>query len=109
MSNPNQSTYTGPERRTRPREREWREGVDRRFADGAQTMRELRTELSENTAATKQMQTDVGELVSLMHSFQGAMRVLEMLGRAAKPLGYIVMLGTALAGLWTALKGGVPK
>lgn len=63
--------------------------------------------LTQNTATTDQVQTNTKELLEVFDSWKGAMRVLEMLGKAAKPLGYIVMLCTALFGAVTAVKSGV--
>ena len=38
------------------------------------------------------------------------MRVMGMIGKLAKPLGYIVGLGASIAAFWAALKAGVnPK
>ncbi len=97
-------TYQGPERRTEMRA--WRTNVDDRLNDGAAVMKHLRTELAENTTATKQVQADTGELVSLLNSFKGAMKVLDILGKLAKPLGYIAMTCSAFWGLVTVVKGG---
>lgn len=96
--------YQGPDRRHELRV--WREEVDNRLNDGADTMRHLRTELAENTTATKQVQADTGELVSLLNSFKGAMVVLDKLGKLARPLSYIVMLCSAAWGFVTVIKGG---
>lgn len=96
--------YQGPDRRHELRV--WREEVDARLHDGAATMRHLRKELAENTTATKQVQSDTSELVSLLNSFKGAMVVLDKLGKLAKPLGYIVVLVTSVVGFVSALKGG---
>lgn len=97
-------TYAGPERRQA--HREWRANVDKRLDAGAATMRELRADLQLNTEATNAVKNDTGELIDLMKSFQGAMRVLDMLGKLARPLAYIVMLGSALYGLFAVVKGG---
>lgn len=100
--------YAGPERRANMRI--WREKVDRRLDDGSATMRHLRAELEENTKATKQMQSDTSELVSLLQSFKGAFKVFDLVGRAAKPLSYIAMACSALWGLIAVVKGGgAPK
>lgn len=103
---PEPSTYTGPERRSRMRERQWRDDVDRRFADGSAKMKALHDELKANTETTNRVDTNTSELVSLLNSFKGAFKVLDILGRAAKPLSYIAMFGSAAWGLFTAIKGG---
>jgi hypothetical protein len=65
----------------------------------------VREELAENTRATKEVASNTAELVELFQSFKGAIKVLNWFGKLAKPMAYIVGLGTALLGFWTALKG----
>lgn len=105
---PEQNGYPGPERRAEYVQ--WRADVDRRLNDGAETMRGLRADIAANTAVTQSVQTNTQDLVTLMESFKGAFRVLEMLGKLAKPLGYIVALvGGVLALLAVVKGGGSPK
>ena len=71
---------------------------------------EFRHLLKENTDATNSIKADTAELLEAFRSFKGAMKVLEWIGKAAKPLGYVVGLGASIAAFWTALKSGVsPK
>lgn len=65
----------------------------------------LRRELEVNTLATQAVKADTAELVELFQSFKGAIKVLNWLGKLAKPMAYIVGLGTACLGFWAALKG----
>ena len=69
---------------------------------------EHRRLLKENTDETKAIKVDTAELLEAFRSFKGAMKVLEWIGKAAKPLGYVVGLGASVAGFWTAMKSGVP-
>ncbi|CAM8658728.1 hypothetical protein MCEMIEM13_01535 [Comamonadaceae bacterium] len=102
--------YSGPERRNRHRERYLCDNINRRFAEGSETMKALRAELEENTATTQRVDANTAELVDLLQSFKGAFAVFDLIGRAARPLGYIAAAGTALWGLFVALKGGgAPK
>lgn len=95
--------YTGPERRTRHRERYL-------FAEGSETMKALRAELEENTATTRRVDANTAELVELFNSFKGAFTVFDLIGRAARPVGYIAAACAALWGLFVAVKGGgAPK
>lgn len=96
--------YTGPERRQEYLQ--WRKEVDRRLDKGAETMRELRDDIAANTKVTESVQTDTSELVALLQSFKGAFKVLEILGKLAKPLGYIVALVGGVLGLVAIVKGG---
>ena len=101
---PEPNAYPGPERRAEYIR--WRADVDRRLHDGAETMRGLRADIAANTAVTQSVQTDTQDLVALMESFKGAFRVLEMLGKLAKPLGYIVALVGGVLGMVAIVKGG---
>ena len=71
---------------------------------------EFRRLLKENTDATNAIKADTAELLEAFHSFKGAMKVLEWIGKAAKPLGYIVGVCASITAFWTAMKSGVtPK
>lgn len=63
--------------------------------------------LAENTETIKEIKTDTADMLEVFESWKGAMRALEMIGRLAKPLGYIVGLGASIAAFWVALKNGV--
>ena len=69
---------------------------------------EHRRLLKENTDDTKAIKADTAELLEEFRSFKGAMKVLEWIGKAAKPIGYVVGLGASIAAFWTAMKSGVP-
>lgn len=86
----------------------WRADVDRRLDLGAEEMRTLSENLKANTEITNTVRDNTSEVVDLLRSFQGAFRVLNMLGKLAKPLGYIVAFVAAVYGLIAAVKGGVP-
>ena len=71
---------------------------------------EFRRLLKENTDATNSIKADTAELLEAFRSFKGAMKVLEWIGKAAKPLGYVVGLGASVAAFWAAMKSGInPK
>ena len=71
---------------------------------------EFRHLLKENTDDTKAIKADTAELLEAFHSFKGAMKVLEWIGKAAKPLGYIVGACASVTAFWAAMKSGVtPK
>ena len=71
---------------------------------------EFRHLLKENTDATNAIKADTAELLEAFHSFKGAMKVLEWIGKAAKPLGYIVGACASVTAFWAAMKSGVtPK
>lgn len=71
---------------------------------------EFRRLLKENTDATNAIKADTAELLEAFRSFKGAMKVLEWIGKAAKPVGYIVGVCASITAFWTAMKSGVtPK
>jgi len=103
-------TYTGPERRSRSRERELHAEINRRFEEGSIKMRLLHEELKVNTEATQRVESNTADVVTILQSAKGAFRVFEFIGRLAKPAVSIVMLLGALWGLVASVKGGgVPK
>lgn len=69
-------------------------------------LEKLEKGLAENTAATGRIETNTAAIVEAFKSLQGAMNVLQTLGRVARPLSYIGMAGSALVGLFYAVKGG---
>lgn len=56
--------------------------------------------LAENTATTKRIESDTTEMVELFRSWKGAMAVLEVIGKAAKPLAAIATLAAAVGTWW---------
>lgn len=62
--------------------------------------------LAENTATTKRIETDTNEMIAMFRSWQGAMKVLEVIGKAAKPLAAILSLGVAVGAYFAHWKGG---
>ena len=71
---------------------------------------EFRRLLKENTDDTKAIKADTAELLEAFRSFKGAMKVLEWIGKAAKPMGYIAGLCASVTAFWAAMKSGVtPK
>ena len=103
-----QKPYTGPERRSSMRV--WQDKVDRRLQDGDERMQTMADGLAENTSATQAIKADTEELVDLLHSVKGVLKVLDMLARLARPLGFLAAAGASFYALFSAFKaGGVPK
>ena len=66
--------------------------------------------LAENTETINEIKTNTADMLEVFESWKGAMRVMEMLGKLAKPLGYIVGFGASVAAFWASMKSGVsPK
>ena len=102
-----QKAYTGPERRSSMRV--WQDKVDRRLQDGDERMQTMADGLAENTSATQAIKADTEELVDLLHSVKGALKVLDMLARMARPLGFLAAAGASFYAFYVALKGGGGK
>ena len=65
---------------------------------------------AENAETIHEIKTDTAEMLAVFKSWQGAMKVMEMVGKLAKPLGYIVGFGASVAAFWASMKSGVsPK
>lgn len=96
--------------------KELREG-DKRMDENVKTVAAIQIEqasakvlLAENTEAINEIKTDTADMLEVFESWKGAMRVMEMIGSLAKPLGYIAALIAAVVGIWNAMKSGVgPK
>ena len=90
---------------------------DRRMDEIVKTVAQIQTEqasakvlLAANTETIEQIKTDTAEMLSVFESWKGAMKVMEMIGKLAKPLGYIVGFGASVAAFWAAVKSGInPK
>ena len=69
---------------------------------------QFRVELAENPNAPKRIEANTAELLDVFESWKGAMKVLTWIGKAAKPIGYVVGMGASIAAFWTAMKSGMP-
>lgn len=105
---------------------EWQASVEKRLADDALHRHSIRVQidavvrkadmqseqidsirggLEENTKATKDIQKNTSEMLDIFQSWKGAMKVLEVLGKAAKPAAAIIAFFAALAAWWINLRG----
>ncbi|MGB3069393.1 MAG: hypothetical protein WBC18_12635 [Ottowia sp.] len=81
--------------------------IDQRLDRGDSRFDKLEEQIKTNTELTKKSCEDTGEMLEFLRAMKGAFKVLNWIGKLAKPLAAIVALGAALVGLWTAVKGGV--
>ena len=63
--------------------------------------------LKENTEMTARLVDATDEMVDFFADMKSAFRVLNLIGKLAKPMAAIAALVAAVAGAWTALKAGV--
>ncbi|WKB52324.1 hypothetical protein [Eleftheria terrae] len=75
-------------------------------ADLVARVERLEAGMQENTEATRRVEANTGELVEFFSSVKGAFRVFNWIGTVARPIGYIAAAIAALAGAWSAFKGG---
>ncbi|RYF80353.1 MAG: hypothetical protein EOO29_14185 [Comamonadaceae bacterium] len=66
----------------------------------------LRQDVAENTTATRNVERNTADLIEIFLSWKGAFKVLDQMGKLAKPLGAIFVLGAAMIGFWQAIKTG---
>lgn len=66
----------------------------------------FKAELADNTAATKRIESNTADLVEAFANLKGAFRVLNWIGKFARPLGYIAGAIAAVVSLYTAFKAG---
>lgn len=63
--------------------------------------------LAENVQAVAAIKSDTADMLATFESWRGAMRTLEMIGKLAKPVSYIVGLLASIAAFYTAIKSGI--
>ena len=69
--------------------------INARLDEGDQRMARMEGQMAENTAITRRVDTNTAAIVEAFQTLQGAFKVLETLGKLAKPLAWI---GAAEAG-----------
>ena len=57
----------------------------------------------------QELKQQLAELLEFFTAMKGAFKVLNWVGKVAKPLTAIVMLGGACVAFWTAVKGGTSR
>ena len=83
-----------------------------RFDDGDERMGRIegdvaavRADLAQNTRATQSVAASTADLVEFFEAMRGAFKVLNWIGKLAKPLGAITALCAALVAVVSAAKG----
>lgn len=79
--------------------------LNARLDAGDKRMTRIEDELSENTKLTAQLATNTADIVEFFAAMQGAFKVLNWIGRLAKPIGVIAAAAASIAGAVSVLKG----
>lgn len=89
---------------------ELRQSVDARFRAGDERMGRIEVDLAENTTTTNRIDANTAGLLEWFKAFEGAFKLLNGLGKLAKPLSYIGAAMAAIGGAWVAFRNGIgPK
>lgn len=93
-----------------------RRQMNERFDKGSERMaaieRDLKTVaqgLQEERQELQELKQQLTEMLEFFTAMKGAFKVLNWVGKVAKPLAAIVMFGGACVGFWTAVKAGVNR
>lgn len=79
--------------------------VNGRFQSGADRMDCIERNLKTNTEATERVEANTAEMLEFFNAMKGAFKVLNWIGKAARPVGVIALAVGAIASAWAALKG----
>lgn len=80
--------------------------INQRFSQGSERMSGIERELAAERRELQELKQQLTDLLEFFTAMRGGFKVLEWLGKLAKPLAALVMLGTALYGAWVAARGG---
>lgn len=83
-----------------------RQQFNERLDKGSERMAAIERDLKAVTQELQERNQQMAELLEFFTAMKGAFKVLNWVGKVSKPLAYIVMLGGACVGFWTAVKAG---
>lgn len=83
--------------------------INDRFDKGSERMATIERDLGAEAQELRELKAQLADLLEFFAAMKGAFKVLNWLGKLAKPTAAIVALGVALAGAWNAAKGIYPK
>ncbi len=91
--------------------------INQRFDDGSARMAEIERgqgsiarELEQTRKELHELRQQLADLLELFIAMKGAFKVLNWLGKLARPMAAIVALGVSLAAAWNLARGGIyPK
>ncbi|BCX53700.1 hypothetical protein CTYAZ2_32800 [Comamonas testosteroni] len=89
-----------------------RQQINERFDKGSERMAAIERDLKavaqglhQDRQELQELKQQLAEMLEFFTAMKGAFKVLNWVGKVAKPLAAIVMLGGSCVGLWTAIKG----
>lgn len=82
-----------------------REYAGERFAAQASRMDAIEGKIDQQAEATKRVEASTADIVELMESWAGAVKTIERIGKALKPISWIIGFATAVIGLFAAVRG----
>ena len=83
--------------------------VNERFDKGSERMAAIEQELGKTRQELGELKQQLADLLEFFTAMKGAFKVLNWLGKLARPAATIVGLGVALAAAWNAVRGIYPK
>lgn len=86
-----------------------RQQINERLDEGSERMAAIERDLKAVTQELYELKQQLADLLEFFTAMKGAFKVLNWVGKVAKPLAAIVMLGGACVGFWTAIKGGTSR
>ena len=86
-----------------------RQQINERFDKGSERMAAIERDLKAATQELYELKQQLADLLEFFTAMKGAFKVLNWVGKVAKPLAAIVMLGGACVAFWTAVKGGASR
>lgn len=83
--------------------------VNERFDKGSERMSAIERELGKTRQELSELKQQLAELLEFFGAMKGAFKVLNWMGKLARPMAAIVALGLALAAAWNTARGIYPK
>jgi len=84
--------------------------VNERFDKGSERMAAIERDLKAVTQQLHERNQQLADLLEFFTAMKGAFKVLNWLGKLARPTAAIIALGVALTAAWNAARGGIyPK
>lgn len=85
---------------------EWHAYVREGLAKHEQRLTKMEAKLDANSAATERVELSTRGIVETMSSWNGAMKTIESIGKALRPLTWIVTFIAAIVGLYATIRHG---